>query len=160
MTAIIWVPLRSPECQSTTNRVYSRAEYKINVAHMVCINHLPVWDLHSNTATAEISRWKILPGRVSVSPALFSIFSLQRVPHHLVSLLCEQETGGYKNTIMRQVLTALGDTGSPQRSATRNSFIAELGYELWEHTERLRQDVAVLSFFPAYWFNYQKNFTF
>lgn len=50
--------------------------------------------------------------------------------------------------------------GFPQCSATGSSLIAELGSELWEHTERFSQDAAVLSFFPAYWFNYQKNFTF
>lgn len=47
---------------------------------MVCVNHLPVLDLHSNTATAEISRWQILPGHVSASTTLFSIFPCSVFP--------------------------------------------------------------------------------
>lgn len=58
------------------------------------------------------------------------------------------------------MLAGLSYVGFLQYSATRTSFTVELGSELWERTERLSQYVAVLSFFPAYWFNYQKNFTF
>lgn len=53
----------------------------------------------------------------------------------------------------------LGYIDFAQCSATRSSFIVKLGSEMWEHTKWLSQEVAMLSFCPAYRFNYQKNFT-
>lgn len=64
-----WNALFGHPCnfQSATNR----AKCKTKVARRACRNHLPVWDLHSNTAKAEKSRWKILPGHVSASTTLY-----------------------------------------------------------------------------------------
>lgn len=48
-----------------------QTECKIKVACRACRNHIPVWDLHSNTVTAETSRRKILPGHVPASTTLY-----------------------------------------------------------------------------------------
>lgn len=53
--------------QSATNR----AKCKIKVALRACRNYLPVWNIHSHTAKAEMSRWKILPGHVPASTTLY-----------------------------------------------------------------------------------------
>lgn len=53
--------------QSATNR----AKCKIKAALRACRNYLPVWNIHSHTAKAEMSRWKILPGHVPASTTLY-----------------------------------------------------------------------------------------
>lgn len=53
-----------------------QTECKTKVARRACRNHLPVWDLHSNTATAETSRWKILPSRVPAFTTLYFLCSV------------------------------------------------------------------------------------